>query len=114
MISKEHNDVVSLLPDEERLSLAEKGFFVISRDRCSVFCPEGKVLRKKSTKRNGCTRYCAKSECTVCIKPCFDRSGDHRYKEIDFSPSVFIKGDDALLSSLFLDDRFSFSYFSST
>lgn len=101
MIDKSLDRIIEKLNDEERLLLAENGFFVIKSDRSSVYCPEGKELYRKSIKKDGIVRYCRKSACPVCSSPCFPISIRRRFKEIDFSPRTNIKGDrERLVSQL--------------
>lgn len=91
---------VEVMDDRRRLELAEKGFFVKSRDSLSVFCPSGATLSVKSRKKNGRVRYMKKSACYACTSPCFERTEAKRWKEIDFSPSVTVKGDSLLLEEI--------------
>lgn len=93
-------EIVEAMDDSERRELAAEGFFVKSSDSLFVFCPSGAVLRPKSTKKNGRVRYMKKSACYSCAAPYFERTEKKRWKEIDFSPSVIIKGDGALLEKI--------------
>ncbi len=99
MIKKEFDKLILHLPDEERMLLAKKGFFVVSSDRSGVYCPQGNLLYKKSTKKDGRVRYCSKGACPKCTSVCFTPSGTKTFKEIDFSPYTSIKGDEELLLS---------------
>lgn len=56
MIKKELDNLISPLGDEERLILAKEGFFVINTSRSGVYCPNGDLLYKKSTKKGGRVR----------------------------------------------------------
>ncbi len=91
---------VEAMDDSARRELAAEGFFIKSSDGLSVFCPSGAVLTPKSTKKNGRMRYMKKSACYACSSPCFERTEKKRWKEIDFSSSVVIKGDGALLERI--------------
>jgi hypothetical protein len=93
-------DTVICMNDEERRLLAGKGFFVRSTDGLSVFCPQGEVLTRKAVKSSGRVRYMKKSACYACSSPCFERTERKRWKEIDFSPSVSVKGEREKLLSL--------------
>lgn len=93
-------EMVEAMDDGGRRRLAAEGFFVRSTDSLSVFCPSGAVLRPKSTKKNGRVRYMKKSACYSCASPCFERTEKKKWKEIDFSPSVTVKGDGALLEKI--------------
>ncbi len=64
-----------------------------STDGLSVFCPAGEVLARKTVKSSGRVRYMKKSACFVCSSPCFRRTETKRWKEIDFSSSVSVKGE---------------------
>ena len=92
--------IVETMDDSSRRELAMRGFFVRSSDSLSVFCPSGALLSPKSMKKNGRVRYMKKSACYSCSTPCFERTEKKRWKEIDFSPSVTIKGDGALLEKI--------------
>ncbi len=94
-------DTVLNMNDRERRLLAENGFFVRSRDEKSVFCPAGQILTVKSRKSDGRTRYMKKSACYSCSSPCFVKTETKRWKEIDFSASVTLKGEKDKLVSLF-------------
>ena len=100
MIDKSLDERIEKILDEERLYIAKKGFFVVKSDRSGVFCPEGRLLRKKSVKRGGFVRYCTKSACPQCLFPCFPMSEKKRFKEIDFSAKTFIKGDGERLKEI--------------
>jgi transposase len=71
---------------EQLVVKAKEGFFVrdITRDR--VYCPAENILRAKSVKKNGATRYYNKLACSVCKKKCTKS----KWKEIDFMPGKTI------------------------
>lgn len=79
-----------LFEDEERIlsqhpkavALAKKGFFVRIAEADVLICPQAHVLRKKSDKRNGFTRYCNKLACKQCKEKCCTQA----HKEVDMSP----------------------------
>ncbi len=93
-------EIVEVMDDSARKELSLSGFFVKSRDGLSVFCPSGAVLTPKSSKKDGRVRYMKKSACYSCSSPCFERTETKRWKEIDFSASVTVKGDGALLEKI--------------
>ena len=100
MNKKEIGRLISEFGDDERLEIAKKGFFVVTSDRSGVYCPNGQLLYRKSTKKDGRVRYCSKSSCPKCHSVCFEKSERKTFKEIDFSPLVSIKGDEKVLLKL--------------
>lgn len=73
--------------DTERMILkAREGYFVRNAEENLVFCPQGKVLRQKSIRKNGDIRYCNKLACRSCRNKC-TRSD---WKEVDFSKDSLI------------------------
>ena len=79
------------MSEEEMKDLASRGFFVrdIVKDR--VYCPAKKILRKKSVKANGATRYVNKLECTKCEARKSGYCTKSKVKEIDFPEHATIK-----------------------
>lgn len=67
--------------------LALRGYFVRDAERNLVYCPQGQVLRQKSTKSNGNIRYCNKLACKNCSRKCTTA----KFKEADFSKDTLIK-----------------------
>lgn len=84
--------LVENLSDSERELLAKKGYFVISSDRTHVYCPQGYVLRKKSTKKDGRVRFISKRSCSICTKPCTTFTEKRKWKEVDYTPKSVVKG----------------------
>lgn len=97
MKNKALDEMVAALSDEKRLELSKRGFFVMNADRSAVYCPQGVPLGRKSVKKRGDVRYCRKSACIDCGNPCFERSEKKRFREIDFSPRTYAKGDEESL-----------------
>ncbi len=80
----------SLLKDmsgDEMRNLAMQGYFVRDAERNFVYCPQGQMLRQKSTKKNGHIRYCNKLACKKCSHKCTTAM----FKEADFSKDTLIK-----------------------
>ena len=48
-----------MTPEQMRAKALE-GYFVRDAERNLAYCPQGEILRQKSTKRNGMIRYCNK------------------------------------------------------
>lgn len=74
------------MSDEQMREKAAEGFFVRDAERNLVYCPEGKILRPKTIKRNGMIRYCNKSACKNCKNKCTDAN----FKETDFNKDTLI------------------------
>ena len=55
--------------DEERIQKAKDGYFVKNMDDDKVFCPNGEILRKKSSNKKG-IRYYNKLACKKCPHKC--------------------------------------------
>lgn len=85
--------ILDSMTDEELIALLKKGYFIRVENGDRVFCPMGFILHKKSVKKNGCIRYCGKHACTACKSKCFIESDKKKWKEIDFSPKIRIKGE---------------------
>jgi transposase len=66
----------------EELAEAKEGYFVRDEENDFVLCPEGNVLRLKSVKKNGASRYCNKLACKRCEHKCTQAKS----KEVDFFP----------------------------
>ncbi len=92
-VSKEDPMGIDNLTDEEKIDLAITGYFVrdIKADR--VYCPAGRILRRKSVKAKGSIRYANKLACSKCPfkEQCFKESKTTRWKEIDFTKESRIK-----------------------
>ena len=70
--------------DEKKYYAMKNNAFVRDTETDTVYCPQGEVLRKKSVKKDGRTRYMNKSACKMCENKCIS-------KEIDFYPHVLVK-----------------------
>ena len=79
-------DLMSMSEEQMRL-LALRGYFVRDAEKNLVYCPQGQVLRQKSTKSNGNIRYCNKLACKNCKRKCTTA----KFKEADFSKDTLIK-----------------------
>lgn len=75
------------MTDEQMCHLALQGYFVRDAEKNLVYCPQGNVLRQKSTKKNGHIRYCNKLACKKCSHKCTTSA----FKEADFSKDSLIK-----------------------
>jgi transposase len=64
------------------LDKAHEGYFVRDQENNFVVCPEGNILRQKSVKNSGATRYCNKLACKECKRKCTTA----KFKEVDFFP----------------------------
>lgn len=65
---------------------AREGCFVRDAESNLVFCPQGKILRQKSIRKNGDIRYCNKLACKECRNKCTVS----KWKEVDFSKDSLI------------------------
>ena len=77
--------------EEAAKERAAQGYYVRDPERDKVYCPGGAVLRHKSIKKNGDTRYANKTACTKC--PYRNRciTGKGQWKEIDFNKDTLEK-----------------------
>ena len=75
------------MTDEQMRLLALRGYFVRDAEKNLVYCPQGQMLRQKSTKSNGNIRYCNKLACKNCKHKCTTA----KFKEADFSKDTLIK-----------------------
>ncbi len=82
--------VLKMSPGQMRAKALE-GYFVRDAERNLVYCPQGEILRQKSTKRNGMIRYCNKLACKKCKCKCTAQ----KFKEADFSKDTLIKATEA-------------------
>lgn len=71
---------------EQMILKARESYFVRDAESNLEFCPQGKILRQKSMKKNGNIRYCNKLACKNCKNKC-TRS---EWKEVDFSKDSLI------------------------
>lgn len=78
--TKEVNVKEEILEQTETLP-CETGIFTRDIEKNIVYCPEGEIMRKKST-NGGKTRYINKAACRKCKNPCTGA----KYKTVDFSP----------------------------
>lgn len=75
-----------VLTEEQMKRRAAEGYFVRDFETDRVYCPAGEVLRKKSIKKSGETRYANKMACKVCdYRSICTRSP---WKEVDFPEGV--------------------------
>ena len=81
------------MTEEEMKEKAKEGYFIRDPKKNEVYCPGGKVLRKKSDKGGGTIRYVNKLACSKCPfrDKCFNSTKTTKWKEIDFSKSCRIK-----------------------
>ena len=65
---------------------AGSGYYVRDPERDLVYCPGGEILRRKSIKKNGSTRYANRQGCNRCPyrEKCVKGKGITRWKEMDF------------------------------
>ena len=77
---------IAKMDTEQMILKAREGYFVRDAEENLVFCPQGKVLRQKSIKKNGNIRYCNKLACKNCKNKCTKSD----WKEIDFSKDSLI------------------------
>ena len=77
---------IAKMDTEQMVQKAREGFFVRDAEANLVFCPQGKILRQKSIKKNGNIRYCNKLACKNCKKKCTKSD----WKEVDFSKDSLI------------------------
>lgn len=77
--------------EEAAKERAAEGYYVRDPERGKVYCPGGAVLRHKSIKKNGDTRYANKTACKKC--PYRNRciTGKGQWKEIDFNKDTLEK-----------------------
>ncbi len=81
------------MTEEEMKEKAKEGYFIRDPKKNEVYCPGGKVLRKKSNKDGGTIRYYNKLACSKCPfkDKCFNSTKTTKWKEIDFSKNCRIK-----------------------
>ena len=77
--------------EKEMKERAEEGFYVRDPERDKVHCPGGEVLRRKSIKKNGDTRYANKTACQKCPYRNKCITGKGKWKEIDFNKDTLEK-----------------------
>ena len=77
---------IAKMDTEQMILKAREGYFVRDAEANLVFCPQGKILRQKSIKKNGYIRYCNKLACKNCKNKCTNSV----WKEIDFSKDSLI------------------------
>lgn len=77
---------IAKMNTEQMILKVREGYFVRDAESNLVFCPQGKVLRQKSIKKNGNIRYCNKLACKNCKNKCTKSD----WKEIDFSKDSLI------------------------
>ena len=77
---------IAKMETEQMILKAREGYFVRDAESNLVFCPQGKVLRQKSIKKNGNIRYCNKLACKNCKNKCTKSD----WKEVDFSKDSLI------------------------
>ena len=81
------------MTEDELKEKAKEGYFVRDPKKNEVYCPGGKVLRKKADKGGGSIRYANKLACSKCPykDKCFNSTKTTKWKEIDFSKNCRIK-----------------------
>ena len=81
------------MTEDEMQEKAKEGYFIRDPKKNEVYCPGGKVLRKKSDKGDGVIRYANKLACSKCPykDKCFNSTKTTKWKEIDFSKNCRIK-----------------------
>ncbi len=86
MTKDDNNLMLDNLTEEQMKEIAAEGYFVrdIANDR--VYCPMGEILRKKSNRKNGDTRYVNKRVCKLCEKR--KRCTKSPWKEIDIPDKI--------------------------
>lgn len=78
------------LTDDDRRNMAmANNCFVRNKEDEKVFCPQGNILRKKSTNK-GRIRFCNKLACKNCKNPCHNSKDG--FKTADFKPDQTILG----------------------
>ena len=77
---------VAKMDSEQMIAKAREGFFVRDAESNLVFCPQGRILRQKSIRKNGDIRYCNKLACRECRNKCTAS----KWKEVDFSKDSLI------------------------
>lgn len=77
---------IARMDSEQMILKAREGYFVRGAESNLVFCPQGKILRQKSIKKNGNIRYCNKLACKNCKNKCTKSE----WKEVDFSKDCLI------------------------
>ena len=77
--------------EEEMKERAAEGYFVRDPERDLVHCPGEAILRKKSIKKSGATRYVNKHACSGCPFRAQCITGNNRWKEIDFGKDCLEK-----------------------
>lgn len=76
---KEEEELEELGEEEKRELAYEEKIFIRDIEKEKVYCPEGRILRKKSVHGDR-IRYCNKLACKNCKRPCTRAE----YKEVDF------------------------------
>lgn len=71
---------IAKMDTEQMILKAREGYFVRNAEENLVFCPQGKVLRLKSIKKNGNIRYCNK----LAYRNCRNKCTKSDWKEVDF------------------------------
>lgn len=79
--------------EEDMRARAKNGYYVRDPERDLVICPNEEILRKKSIKKNGTTRYANKHACSKCPykNKCVSDKGITKWKEIDFNKDTLEK-----------------------
>ena len=91
--SSEDTYGIDRMTDEQMVEKAKEGYFVRNPINGRVYCPNGRILRRKSTKANGTVRYANKLACARCPfkDKCFEDTRTTRWREVDFSRNSRIK-----------------------
>lgn len=72
-----------IMTEAQMRKRAAEGYFVRDLEKDRVYCPMGEILRKKSNKKNGDTRYANKMACKLC--ECREKCTRSPWKEVDFT-----------------------------
>lgn len=84
-----NSDILKMTPEQMQAKTLD-GYSVRDAARNLDYCPQGKALRQKSTKRNGNIRYRNKLACKRCRCKCTST----KFKEADFRKNTLIKAMD--------------------
>lgn len=80
-----------VINEEKRAYALSANAFVRDEENDLVYCPQGQVMTRKSTKKDGRVRYVAKHACRLCEARCFQSGNANGWKEVDFYPGSVIK-----------------------
>lgn len=95
VVDKTYYEDINQVVDDEQTDDDRRNFamanncFVRNKTTDKVFCPQGNILRKKSTNK-GKIRFCNKLACKKCKSPCHNSKAD--FKTVDFNLNQTIIG----------------------